>query len=152
MTYMDLLEAIAARISTLWPNRMLYRDFCPVDHQRPSGFLYVQETGFTDAGIGLVRWTFQAELELFAETDTYDLESTEVLRADQAAVLGLFGGPAIAVADRHIGLNVAADTPGPGSAYVRFSASWMDERPGYQDAEAYAPLMEHYALNINGKE
>ena len=41
MTYQDLMEAIAARIAKLWPERMLYRDFCPADHKRPSGFLYV---------------------------------------------------------------------------------------------------------------
>ena len=29
MTYQDLMEAIAGRIAKLWPERMLYRDFCP---------------------------------------------------------------------------------------------------------------------------
>ena len=41
MTYIDVLEAIAGRVASLWPERMLYRDFCPADHKRPSGFLYV---------------------------------------------------------------------------------------------------------------
>lgn len=38
MTYQKLTEAIAAKIAALWPERMLYRDFCPVDHKRPSSF------------------------------------------------------------------------------------------------------------------
>mgnify|MGYP000842042723 CR=1 FL=1 len=49
MTYEDLMEAIADRISELWPERMLYRDFCPSDFKRPSGFLYVVKAGYTDA-------------------------------------------------------------------------------------------------------
>ena len=75
------------------------------------------------------------------------MESTEQLRADQAAVLGQFGGPALAVGDRHIQVSAAADTPGPGVAYVLFSAQWMDARPGYQDPEAAdTPKMEHFAI------
>ena len=159
MTYTDLVEAIAGKISALWPDRMLYRDFCPVDHQRPAGFRYVREAGWADVSAGLVEWSFDAELELFAETDKYDVESTEALRADQAAVLALFGGPSLAVGDRHIILTAAAETPGPGVAYVSFTASWLDRRPGYQDPEAQtpesggAPLMEDFALHIsNGKD
>ena len=88
MTYIDLMETIAGMVSTLWPKRMLYRDFCPADFQRPSGFLYVTNAGFTDVNIGLVEWTFEAELTLYAATDSYTVESTEALRADQNAVLG----------------------------------------------------------------
>jgi len=158
VTYTDLVEAIAGKISALWPDRMLYRDFCPVDHQRPAGFLYVREAGWTDVNIGLVEWSFDAELELFAETDEYDAESTEALRVDQAAVLALFGGPSLAVGDRHIILTAAAETPGPGVAYVSFTASWLDRRPGYQDPEAQtpesggAPLMEDFALHVSNRK
>lgn len=158
MTYTDVMEAIASKIAALWPGRMIYRDFCPVDHKRPSCFLYVHEAGWTDANLGLVEWTFQAQLELFAETDEYDAESTEALRADQAAVLALFGGPSLAVGDRHIILTAAAETPGPGVAYVSFTASWLDRRPGYQDPEAQtpgsggAPLMEDFALHVSNRK
>ncbi|MEQ2615847.1 hypothetical protein AAAT94_01525, partial [Intestinimonas aquisgranensis] len=129
MTYQDLMEAIAARIAKLWPYRMLYRDFCPADHKRPSGFLYVTNAGYEDANLFLVQWTFEAELTLYAATDAYSAESTEQLRADQLAVQGVFGGPAIQVGDRSIMLTVGAPSPGPGEAYVTFSASWMDGRP-----------------------
>ncbi|MEQ2615627.1 hypothetical protein AAAT94_00425, partial [Intestinimonas aquisgranensis] len=129
MNYQDLMEAIAARIAKLWPDRMIYRDFCPADHKRPSGFLYVTDASHVDANFFLVQWTFEAELTLYATTDVYSAESTEQLRADQLAVLGAFGGPAIKVGDRSVILTVGAPSPGPGEAYVTFSASWMDGRP-----------------------
>lgn len=94
MTYIDVLEAIAGRVAALWPERMLYRDFCPADHKRPSGFLYVERAEMEDVNLGLVQWSLEARLELYAATDEYSVESTEQLRADQAAVLGQFGGPA----------------------------------------------------------
>ena len=141
MTYIDLLEAIAGKIAALWPERTIYRDFCPADFKRPSSFLWVSpETGYRDASIGLVAWTFEAELELFSATDAYDAESTEALRADQAAVLAAFGLPI---------------TVGPGAAYVIFTASWIDSRPGYTDPDTAmppagtAPLMEDYQLNVS---
>ena len=104
-----------------------------------------------DVNLGLVQWSLEARLELYAATDEYSVESTEQLRADQAAVLGQFGGPALAVGDRHIQVSAAADTPGPGVAYVLFSAQWMDARPGYQDPEtADVPRMEHFEFNRKG--
>lgn len=158
MTYMDLVEAIAEKIAGLWPERMLYRDFCPVDFCRPSGFLHVDEVGYTDAVLGLVEWNILLRLELYASTDAYHVESSEELRRDQEAVLNLFGGPSLAVGDRHIVVNVAADAPGPGEAYVSFTASWMDARPGYQDPEdpgqgpGGVPMMEQFEVNVSGKE
>lgn len=159
MTYVDVMEAIAAELAALWPERMLYRDYCPADFHRPSGFLYVTEAEFTDAALGLVEWTLEAELELRAATDAYSTESTEALREDQAAVLTRFGGPSLAVGDRHIVLDLSAPSPGPGTAYVRFSASWMDQRPGWHDPEdpddpvsAGVPRMEDYQLTVTTKE
>lgn len=154
MTSDDLMEAIAAKISALWPKRMLYRDFCPADFQRPSGFLYVTNAGFTDTNIGLVEWSFEAELALFAATDAYTVESTETLRADQNAVLALFGGPSIPMGDRHIAVYAMADAPGPGEAYVKFTASWIDSRPRFLDKdtaseqESGVPRMTDFSLNV----
>ena len=158
MTYQDLTEAIAARISALWPERMLYRDFCPADHKRPSGFLYVTQAGWEDASRFLVQWTFEAELTLYAATDTYTAESTEELRRDQLAVLQAFGGPAIQVGDRSVMLRADASSPGPGEAYVVFSASWVDGRPGAVDPDTApesvsgVPAAEHYQFQVREKE
>ena len=152
MTYQDLMEAIAGRIAKLWPERMLYRDFCPADHKRPSGFLYVTNASYEDANLFLVQWTFEAELTLYAATDSYDAESTEALRLDQLKVLSAFGGPAIQVGDRSVVLTVGAPSPGPGEAYVTFSAPWIHARPAPADPDvppSDAPLMEHYELNLS---
>ena len=64
MTDQKLMEAIAAKLAELWPDRMLYRDFCPADFKRPSGFLYVTNAGWTDANLWMVQWTMEAELTL----------------------------------------------------------------------------------------
>ena len=155
MTYQDLTEAIAAKIAGLWPARMLYRDFCPADFQRPSGFLYVTRAGWADACLGLVRWEFEAELALHAATDAYDTESTEALRADQLAVLTRFAGPGIQVGDRYVILHAGAEAPGPGVAYVRFTAEWMDARPGYVDEDTApesvsgVPRMEQFEIHVD---
>ena len=159
MTYQDLMEAIAARIAKLWPDRMIYRDFCPADFQRPSSFLYVTEAGFTAAGIAVVLWNVETELELFCATDDYDEQSTEALRQNQAAVLEAFGAPHLIVGDRAVQISAVADGSGPGVAYIRFTASWYDQRPGYHDIHdpddpvtKATPLMEDYALRVNSEE
>ena len=74
-------------------------------------------------------WNFEAELTLYAETDSYTVESTEALRMDQLAVLNAFADPNIQVGDRSIMLQTAAEAPGPGEAYVKFTASGQTSGP-----------------------
>lgn len=159
MNQVDLCEAIASKIAALWPDRMIYRDFCPADFRRPSSFLYITEAGFTSASIAVVLWNIEAELELFCATDDYDEQSTEELRQNQAAVLEAFGDPHLVVGDRAVQLTAVADGSGSGVAYVRFTASWYDQRPGYHDIHdaedpvtKETPLMEDYALRVNATE
>lgn len=154
MTSTDLMEALSERIAALWPERMLYRDFCPNDHKRPSGFLYVRSAGFEDVNIGLVRWSVEAELELFARHGRLHC--------------GKHGGPAAGSGRGADPVRRAVDPggrpaypdlchgggPGTGSAYVSFSAAWTDVRPGYHDPEdpgdpetAQTPKMEHIEIN-----
>ena len=93
MTGVELCEAVAGRIAALWPERVLYRDFCPADHQRPSGYLYITRDGYASINALLVRWDVEMELELFCSTDAYDISSTEELRREQAKVLEAFPVP-----------------------------------------------------------
>lgn len=134
-TSMDVCNAIAAVIAELWPERMIYRDFCPVDHHRPSSYLYVTSSEMTPANISLVQWELEARLELFCATDEYDVSSTEELRKDQEAVLLAFASPSIQVGDRWVTLTAKGDGMDMGSAFVAFSAAWMDQRPGYHDPD-----------------
>ena len=92
----------------------------------------------------------EAELELFCSTDAYDISSTEALRQDQEAVLLAFASLSIQVGDRWVTLTAKGDGMDMGSAFVAFSAAWMDQRPGYHDPDNMTdpvsdavPKMEH---------
>ncbi len=143
----DVCDAIAKKVAELWPDRMIYRDFCPADHKRPSSYLYVTESGFVPANIMLVEWKMEAVLELFCATDKYDLSSTEQLREDQEAVLLAFGLPSLPVKDFFVTLEAKGSGADAGSAYVTFTAKWFDEMPGFQDPEDSAPPMEDFEVN-----
>lgn len=167
VTSVDVCEAIGGVIAKLWPERVLYRDFCPADHHRPSGFLYVTRSGWEPLTPGLCRWEMEASLELFCATDHYDVSSTEALRRDQEQVLLAFAPQVLEVGDRHIGLQVRGEGGEAGSAFVAFSASWYDQIPSYADLEdpdapgqpadpehpdgpweGRPPLMEDYQLDL----
>lgn len=148
MTPRDVLEAIAGKIAQLWPDRMLYRDFCPVDFQRPSGYLWLEKQGFEPANACMVRWNMDAVLELFCATDAYDIQSTEELASDQEKVLCAFGGISIPVRDRHVQVLAVGDGMEAGSAYVRFSVTWFDAPPSLDTPVETAPLMEHFEVKI----
>ena len=96
----------------------------------------------------------EAELELFCATDEYDESSTEELRKDQEAVLLAFGTPSLKVGDRYVTFLALGDGADLGSAFVKFTASWFDQRPGYHDPEdmndpvsADVPKMEDFEFN-----
>lgn len=153
-TSIDVCNAIADVVAKLWPDRMIYRDFCPADHKRPSSFLYIVESGFEPANVSLVEWSLEAELELFCATDEYDISSTEDLRKNQEDVLLAFGVPSLKVGDRYVTLQALGDGAELGSAFVKFTASWFDQRPGYHDPEdmndpvsADVPKMEDFEFN-----
>lgn len=153
-TSIDVCNAIADVVAKLWPDRMIYRDFCPADHKRPSSFLYIVESGFEPANVSLVEWSLEAELELFCATDEYDISSTEDLRKNQEDVLLAFGAPSLKVGDRYVTLQALGDGAELGSAFVKFTASWFDQRPGYHDPEdmndtesADVPKMEDFEFN-----
>lgn len=159
VTSVDLCDAIGKVLVGLWPDRFLYRDACPADHQRPSGYLYVTKSQFTPECPGMGRWEMEAQLELFCVSDEYDLSSTEQLRRDQEAVLLAFAGPKLQVGDRWITLYARGEGMEAGSAFVVFSANWMEEVAGYADPEApydpdapgappgaNIPRMEHFII------
>lgn len=153
-TSIDVCNAIADVVAKLWPERMIYRDFCEDEFERPSSFLYVIKSTMEPANVSLVEWTMEAELELFCATNKYDISSTEALRKDQEAVLLAFAAPSLQVGDRHITLTAMGDGADLGSAFVKFTASWFDQRPGYHDPEdmddpvsAAVPKMEDFEFN-----
>lgn len=153
-TSIDVCNAIADVVAKLWPERMIYRDFCPADHKRPSSFLYIVKSSMEPANISMVEWTMEAEMELFCATDEYDISSTEELRQNQEAVLLAFSAPSLKVGDRHVTMTVQGDGADLGSAFVKCTASWFDQRPGYRDPDdmndsvsAAVPKMEDFEFN-----
>lgn len=153
-TSIDVCNAIADVVAKLWPDRTIYRDFCSAKHERPSIFLYVIKSSMEPANISLVEWTMEAELELFCATNEYDISSTEELRQNQENVLLAFGAPSLKVGDRYVTLQAMGDGAELGSAFVKFTASWFDQRPGYHDPEdmndpesADVPKMEDFEFN-----
>ena len=116
ITSIDVCNAIADVIAKLWPDRMIYRDFCPVDHHRPSCYLYLTSSEMTPANISMVQWEMEAELELFCSTDEYDISSTEALRQDQEAVLLAFGEPSLRVGEDRVTLTAKGEGMDMGSA------------------------------------
>ena len=160
VTSMDVCDAIGAVLVKLWPDRFLYRDACPADHQRPSGYLYVTKSAFTPESPWTGQWEMTAQLELFCATNAYDLSSTEDLRRDQERVLLAFAAPKLHVGDRWITLAAKGEGMEAGSAFVLFSANWMDEIPSVADPEtpydpndpnapagAKIPRMENFEIN-----
>lgn len=151
-TSMDVCGAIAKVVADLWPDRMIYRDFCSVDHQRPSSYLYVTKSGFADANIAMVCWEMEAELELFCATDEYDISSTEKLRQDQEAVLLAFGAPSLQVGEDWVTLTAKGDGMDMGSAFVSFSAQWFTQRPDYHEPDEAVPQMQNFVTTITDVE
>lgn len=147
MTPRDVSDAIAGKLAQLWPERMIYRDFCPVDFQRPSCFLWIPKSDLHPSNAHLVEWSMEAELELFCATDAYDIQSTEELSSDQEKVLCAFDGTPLAVLDRHVLVTATAEGMEVGSAYVRFTASWLDAWPS-RPQTGTIPLMEQYSINM----
>lgn len=147
MTPRDVLDAIAVKLAKLWPERMIYRDFCPVDFQRPSCFLWLPKADLHPSNAHLVRWSIEGEMELFCSTDAYDIQSSEELVRDQEAVLYLFDGTPLEVLDRYVLVTATADGMEVGSAYVRFTAAWLDAWPS-QAQTGTIPLMEQYSINM----
>lgn len=148
-TSAEVCSAIAEAVAELWPERMIYRDFCPVGHHRPSSYLYVTESRMTPVNLAIVEWQMEARLELFCATDDYDISSTEELRQEQEKVLLAFSAPSIRVGDRWITLTARGDGMEMGSAFVIFSAKWFDGNPGYQGPEsASIPKMQQAEVRV----
>ena len=153
-----ILKAVAAAIQSAYPGQPVYWDRLPKDFKRPSFAMECQKDEMADLNIALVRRTVTIQILCFIEVDSYHDSSREALNQRQETVMGLLGQGYLQVGDRALTVQANRGTGDPDWAEVVAVFSWTDERPGYQDPEAQppqaggAPLMEHYALNINGKD
>ncbi len=156
MTPRELMEGVALRLAALWPERVIYREVCPDDHQRPSAYVQVLEADPQRANLLLVRWRVRLLVTLWRPLDDYGLASEEALLGDKFDAMAALLGTPLAVGDRHITLQAAdkGQDPGDGAGFVEVTAEWTDALPGApnSDPPGEAPLMEHIIGDINDKE
>jgi hypothetical protein len=149
MSSFAVMEAIACLLADLWPERIIYRDFCPYDFERPSFFLWTTKEQREVRSLHLVEVNASFMLEIFCATDEYDVSSTEELRLVQADVLELLAGPKIKVSDsdtgedRYITITAMAAGQEPGSAFVQIQANWMDSKAASPEP---VETIEHVAI------
>ena len=120
MTPQELKDGICQRLAELWPERTVYPDVCPDDHDRPSSYVQMLESTPTQVNAHMVRWDAKLLIVLWGELDGYSLADSDALMADQAKVIStLF--PLLAVGDRVVSLAVSdqGQDQGDGSAFVR---------------------------------
>ena len=105
MRTLDILDAINGKLVERWPERTVYADVCPVDFDRPSFWLAVEQDEQTDAN------------RLAGKSD---------------AVMELLT-PVLQVGSRHLKLNLKALPREADRSFLQITASWMDDRPGRDD-------------------
>lgn len=127
MTPQDLKDGICQRLAELWPERTVYPDVCPDDHERPSSYVQVLESTPTMVNAQLVRWDAKLLVTIWGDLDDYSLAGSAALMADQKAVISaLF--PFLAVGDRVVTLSVSdqGQDEADGAAFVEGTCQWFD--------------------------
>ena len=62
-------------------------------------------------------------------------------------MLRVFDGTPLAVLDRHVLVTATAEGMEVGSAYVRFTATWIDAWPSRTQSDTI-PLMEQFSIKM----
>lgn len=127
MTPQDLKDGICQRLAELWPERTVYPDVCPDDHERPSSYVQVLESTPTMVNAHLVRWDAKLLVAIWSDLDDYSLAASNALMEDQKAVISaLF--PFLAVGDRVVTLSVSdqGQDEADGAAFVEVKCQWFD--------------------------
>lgn len=132
ITFADVSEAIAAVLSRKWPERTIYRDVCPTDHERPAFFLQCGKTSMAPESLAL--WRFKAEYLLiqYDEKDEFYEVSAERLLMEQVQVLALFSAPVLEVEGRYPSMTaVAGEGRDADTAFVTIRVEWLGPPPAY---------------------
>ena len=126
MTLLDLHEAICRALATLWPDRTIYPDVCPDDHDRPSAYVKDVESVPRLVNPCMVQWNAKLLIVLWQELDDYGLADSERLMADQIAVISTLMAAPLAVKDRRIlvAAKDAGQDPADGAAFVEVTVEW----------------------------
>lgn len=101
LTNNDIAEAIATLVEKAFPGELLYREYTPVDFQRPSNLVEISGGKFyPNFGCGSVELRPRVTLTTFTKTDPYHRQESPELTRRQMTLLGLFLPGYIRVGDR----------------------------------------------------
>ena len=144
MRTLDILDAINGKLVERWPERTVYVDVCPVDFDRPSFWLAVEQDEQTDANRFLVRHDIRLKLTIYDQLDEHYDASWYRLAGESDAVMELLT-PVLRVGSRHLKLNLKALPREADRSFLQITASWMDDRPGRDDQP---PPAGSYSLRV----
>ena len=145
MRTLDILDAINGKLVERWPERTVYVDV-PVDFDRPSFWLAVEQDEQTDANRFLVRHDIRLKLTIYDQLDEHYDASWYRLAGESDAVMELLT-PVLQVGSRHLKLNLKALPREADRSFLQITASWMDDRPGRDDQP---PPADSYSLRVRG--
>lgn len=144
----EILDAINLRLLEKWPDRTVYVDVCPVDFDRPSFWLAVEEDGQTDANRFLVRRDLRLLLTIYDELDDHYDASWSRLARDADAVRKLLTPP-LAVGRRRLAPTLKAQPRQPDRAFLQISFNWLENRTEVPGGDS-APPADNYSIQIRG--
>lgn len=150
MTALDILDAVNRRLVQRWPKRTVYVDVCPVDFDRPSFWLAVEENVQTDASRACVRRQLRLKLTLHDQLDEHYEASWRRLAQETEEVMKLLTPP-LAVGKRRLGLELKGLPREPDRACVQIGCSWLERRPEPDGSAGSAPPAEHYGVRVEAR-
>lgn len=148
MRTLDILDTINGKLVERWPERTVYVDVCPVDFDRPSFWLAVEQDEQTDANRFLVRHDIRLKLTIYDQLDEHYDASWYRPAGESDAVMELLT-PVLQVGSRHLKLNLKALPREADRSFLQITASWMDDRPGLSQSEEPPPA-DSYSLRVRG--
>ena len=146
MEILDILDAVNARLVSRWPERTVYVDVCPMDFDRPSFWLTVEQWEQSDANARMVRRDVALKVTLYdAKDEHYDASWSRL--AQEAQEVTELLTPPLRLGGRALTFQIKAQPREPDAAFLILSTSFLDARPGLA-AKPQAPVAESYQLNI----
>lgn len=145
MEVLDILDAVNARLLEKWPKRTVYVDVCPIDFERPSFWLAVEQFQQTNANRFMVRRDVRLKLTLYDEKDEH-YESSWLRLDQEAQVAAALLTPPLYAAGRAITFTIKALPRDPDAAFLQLTASWLDQRAS--TAKPEPPVAEHYQVHV----
>lgn len=142
ITNNDIAQAIAALVEQEFSGEPLYRDFVPVDFQRPSTLLELSGgTFYPNFTCGSVELRPQFTLTTFAVTDHYHQQDDPELTRRQMRLLGLFLPGYLRVGDRapHV-MDEGKLENGLDEASVTVTLSYILDRDEFMELQQHPDM------------